>query len=47
VLVAAVVLFSGVASKLENRWDHLAVNLVGIIGVLVGAVILLRLPILI
>jgi hypothetical protein len=47
VLFAAVLFFSGVASKLENRWNRLAVKLVGIIGVLVGAVILLRLPILI
>ena len=47
VLFAAVLFFSGVASKLESRWNRLAVNLVGIIGVVIGAVILIRLPILI
>jgi hypothetical protein len=47
VLFAAVLFFSGVASKLENRWNRLAVNLVGIIGVVIGAVILISLPILI
>lgn len=47
VLFAAVLFFSGVASKLENRWNRLAVNLIGIIGVVVGAVILISLPILI
>lgn len=47
VLFAAVLFFSGVASKLESRWNRLAVNVVGIIGVVLGAVILIRLPILI
>ena len=47
VLFAAVLFFSGVASKLENRWNRLAVNLIGIIGVVVGAAILISLPILI
>ena len=47
VLFAAVLFFSGVASKLENRWNRLAVNLIGIIGVVIGAVILISLPILI
>lgn len=47
VLFAAVLFFSGVASKLENRWNRLTVNLIGIIGVVVGAVILISLPILI
>lgn len=47
VLFAAVLFFSGIASKLENRWNRLAVNLIGIIGVVVGAVILISLPILI
>ena len=47
VLFAAVLFFSGVASKLENRWNRLAVNFIGIIGVVVGAVILISLPILV
>ena len=47
VLFAAVLFFSGVASKLESRWNRLAVNLIGIIGVVIGAVILISLPILI
>ena len=47
VLFAAVLFFSGVASKLENRWNRLTVNLIGIIGVVVGAIILISLPILI
>ncbi len=47
VLFAAVLFFSGVASRLENRWNRRFVNLIGIIGVTVGVVILLRLPILI
>ena len=47
VLFAAVLFFSGVASKLENRWNRLTVNLIGIIGVVIGAVILISLPILI
>jgi hypothetical protein len=47
VLFAAVLFFSGVASKLENRWNRLTVNLIGIIGVVIGAAILISLPILI
>lgn len=47
VLFAAVLFFSGIASKLENRWNRHFVNLVGIIGVVAGAIILIRLPILI
>ena len=47
VLFAAVLFFSGIASKLENRWNRLVVNLVAIIGVVVGAVTLISLPILI
>jgi hypothetical protein len=47
VLFAAVLFFSGVASKLENRWNRLTVNLIGIIGVVIGAAILINLPILI
>ncbi len=46
VLFAAVLFFSGIASKLENRWNRHFVNLVGIIGVVAGAVILIRLPVL-
>ncbi len=47
VLFAAVLFFSGIASKLENRWNRLAVNIIGIVGVVIGAIILLSLPILI
>jgi hypothetical protein len=47
VLFAAVLFFAGVASKLESRWNRTFVNVIGIIGVVVGAIILLRLPILI
>lgn len=47
VLFAAVLFFSGIASKLESRWNRLAVNLIGIIGVVIGAIILISLPILI
>lgn len=46
VLFAAVLFFAGVASKLESRWNRNFVSLIGIIGVIVGAVILFRLPIL-
>ncbi len=46
VLFAAVLFFSGIASKLENRWNRHFVNLVGIIGVVTGAIILIRLPVL-
>ncbi len=46
VLFAAVLFFAGVASRLENRWNRRFVNLVGIIVVVVGAVILVQLPIL-
>jgi hypothetical protein len=46
VLFAAVLFFSGIASKLENRWNRHFVNLVGIIGVVAGAIILIRLPVL-
>jgi len=45
VLFAAVLFFSGIASKLENRWNRHFVNLVGIIGVVAGAIILINLPI--
>lgn len=47
VLFAAVLFFAGVASRLENRWNRTVVNLIGIIGVIAGAIILLNLPILI
>ncbi len=47
VLFAAVLFFSGVASRLENRWNRVVVNLIGIIGVVVGIVILATFPILI
>lgn len=47
VLFAAVLFFSGIASKLESQWNRLAVNLIGIIGVVIGAIILISLPILI
>ena len=47
VLFAAVLFFSGIASKLENRWNRHFVNLVGIIGVVAGAIILISLPVLI
>ncbi|MEN8113104.1 MAG: hypothetical protein ABFS21_01850 [Actinomycetota bacterium] len=46
VLFAAVLFFSGVASKLESHWNRHFVNLVGIVGVIAGAVILIRLPVL-
>ncbi|GMQ86697.1 MAG: hypothetical protein BMS9Abin07_2288 [Acidimicrobiia bacterium] len=46
VLFAATLFFSGVAAKLESRWNRRFVNLVGIIVVVVGAVILVQLPIL-
>lgn len=46
VLFAAVLFFSGIASKLENRWNRYFVNLVGIIGVVAGAIILVKLPVL-
>lgn len=46
VLFAAVLFFSGIATKLENRWNRYFVNLVGIIGVVVGAIILIKLPVL-
>jgi len=46
VLFAAVLFFSGIASKLENRWNRRFVNLVGIAGVVVGAIILISLPVL-
>ena len=45
VLFAAVLFFSGIATKLENRWNRHFVNLVGIIGVVTGAVILINLPV--
>ncbi|MEA3501507.1 MAG: hypothetical protein U9R47_01925 [Actinomycetota bacterium] len=45
VLFAAVLFFSGIATKLENRWNRHFVNMVGIIGVVVGAIILIRLPV--
>ena len=44
VLFAAVLFFSGVASRLENRWNRRFVNLIGIIAVAVGVVILIQLP---
>lgn len=46
VLFAATLFFAGVASKLESRWNRRFVNLVGIIVVVIGAVILINLPIL-
>ena len=46
VLFAAVLFFAGVASRLENRWNRRFVNLVGIIAVVIGAVILINLPVL-
>lgn len=46
VLFAAVLFFSGIATKLENRWNRYFVNLVGIIGVVAGAIILIKLPVL-
>lgn len=46
VLFAAVLFFAGVASRLENRWNRRFVNLVGIIVVVIGAVVLIQLPIL-
>ncbi|MFV9672814.1 MAG: hypothetical protein ACNYZH_06270 [Acidimicrobiia bacterium] len=45
VLFATVLFFSGIASKLENRWNRHFVNLVGIIGVVAGAIILIKLPV--
>jgi hypothetical protein len=45
-VLTAVLFFSGIASKLENRWNRHFVNLVGIIGVVTGAIILIRLPVL-
>jgi hypothetical protein len=47
VLFAAVLFFAGVASRLESRWNRSLVNFIGIIGVIIGGVILLNLPILI
>jgi hypothetical protein len=47
VLFAAVLFFAGVASRLQSRWNRNLVNLIGIIGVIAGAIILLSLPILI
>ena len=47
VLFAAVLFFSGVASRLENRWNRRVVSLIGIVAVVIGAVILINLPILI
>jgi hypothetical protein len=47
VLFATVLFFSGIASKLENRWNRHFVNLVGIIGVVAGTIVLIRLPVLI
>jgi hypothetical protein len=44
VLFASVLFFSGVASRLENRWNRRLVNLIGIIGVAVGIAILVGLP---
>ena len=46
VLFASVLFFAGVATRLENRWNRRFVNLVGIIAVVIGAVILVNLPIL-
>jgi hypothetical protein len=46
VLFAAVLFFSGVASRLESRWNRRFVNLVGIIIVAVGVIILINLPVL-
>ena len=45
VLFATVLFFSGIASKLENRWNRHFVNVVGVIGVLAGMIILIKLPI--
>ncbi len=45
VLFATVLFFSGIASKLENRWNRHFVNVVGIIGVVAGIVILIKLPV--
>ena len=47
VLFAAVLFFSGIASKLENRWNRFAVNIIGIVGVVIGAIILASLPIMV
>jgi uncharacterized membrane protein HdeD (DUF308 family) len=44
-LFATVLFFSGIASKLENRWNRHFVNVVGIIGVVAGIVILIKLPV--
>ncbi len=46
VLFATVLFFSGIASKLESRWNRHFVNVVGFIGVVAGAIILIRLPVL-
>ncbi|MCL1692572.1 MAG: hypothetical protein M3096_02700 [Actinomycetia bacterium] len=45
VLFATVLFFSGIASKLENRWNRHFVNVVGIVGVVAGIIILIKLPI--
>ncbi len=45
VLFATVLFFSGIASKLENRWNRHFVNVVGIIGVVAGVIILIKLPV--
>ncbi len=45
VLFATVLFFSGIASKLENRWNRHFVNVVGIVGVVAGIVILIKLPV--
>jgi hypothetical protein len=45
VLFATVLFFSGIASKLENRWNRHFVNVVGVAGVLAGIVILIKLPV--
>ncbi|MEA2022877.1 MAG: hypothetical protein U9N79_01155 [Actinomycetota bacterium] len=46
VLFATVLFFSGIASKLESRWNRHFVNVVGFIGVVAGAIILMKLPVL-
>jgi hypothetical protein len=45
VLFATVLFFSGIASKLENRWNRHFVNVVGVAGVLAGIIILIKLPV--
>ena len=45
VLFATVLFFSGIASKLENRWNRHFVNVVGIVGVIAGMIILIKLPV--